>query len=1348
LARLIIHNRNGFPNHLDKLKTVLFFLLTLIASSISSYAQQSKAGGAAIGNSAFNVNWTKEPFDHKLFIENNGQFDGDAPNGSKILFKACLGKVDAYFTPNGLIYRYAELPKLSGEKETEQGEDTIKPPFHYFLSEWEGANPEVKVEAKEEQGYYYTYSIGANTIKTNIFKKIVYHDIYPGIDIEYVFPEGDKQGLKYSVIVHPGADLTKVTLKYSDNKGIYINTVGEVKIPSDAGEFTEHAPVSFYQDGGNVSSSYVLKGNEESFKINGAYNKTRTLIIDPWTTNPNFTGSGFANLAYDVDYDQYGNVYAAGSNSPFQLTKFNAAGVQQWTYNLPFGPVQRYGDFCVDKVTGTCYCVQGYGGGPTEIAKVNTAGVLLASYPVNNNMNEMWRIIYNPCTRQIVIGGGGTGGTYCQAAMLDTSLTTMNPVNPLGAAACCRDVVLMALDPLTSTAYMAFGSTNGPESVISVPLPALNPPNYIVPDAYTFGEGVNMYYYASNNYMNGGAMNGMAASTNWLYMYDGYTLTKVNKTTGAAISTVAVTGKQITPLDGGSSGLDADACDNVYAGVNTSVQIYNSSLSLLSTIPLTDTVYDVVLANNYNTMYTCGRGYVSSVNITSLPPSVTVTNAITNAGCSACNGKATPTVLLCGSTPSFTPTYSWSDGQTTQTATGLCAGTYTVTIKLTCNDSIKDTVTITTSAASGPLTVTQTQTNIKCNGGATGTASITPTTGTGPYSYTWSNGATTSLINGLTAGTYSVVVSDATCLVDTSFFTITQPTALAIKAVAFPTSCSTCNGQVNVIPSSGTSPYAYYWNSGSTNASQAGMCAGTDSIYVTDANGCIHDTSVTVTQPPGLRDSIVTTVDVLCNGGNTGSSTVGVKGGTAPYTYSWTTTPVQTSSTANTLSAGNYTVTVTDSSGCADTAVAIITEPPLLTVLLSSPSIICIGQSTTITTTVTGGTSPYIYSWNTGATTNSITVNPTSTTSYTVTVTDANGCITGPISETVTVNPALTVTTLPAKSACMGDSVTLGATATGGDGTYTYTWSPGAQTGASITVSPTVTTTYTVMLTDGCGSPAASATETVTINPTPVVSFSADTTNGCYPVCISFKDLTTISSGTISSWQWTFGDGGTSNKQDTTYCYNKPGVYSVSLTATSNGGCVSSQAVSNMITVYDHPHADFTASPQPTTILNPDVNFTDESIDAYGIIRWFWKFGDPMDGISTLQNPAYSYKDTGTFCPTLTVINKYGCTDSIQKCIVIDPLFTLYIPNAFTPNADGINDYFTPKGTGIKVFEMWVFDRWGMELFHTNNIYTGWNGKVQNGSLIVQEDTYVYVIQVTDIFNKQHQYLGKVSVVN
>ncbi|HXB12524.1 MAG TPA: gliding motility-associated C-terminal domain-containing protein, partial [Bacteroidia bacterium] len=124
------------------------------------------------------------------------------------------------------------------------------------------------------------------------------------------------------------------------------------------------------------------------------------------------------------------------------------------------------------------------------------------------------------------------------------------------------------------------------------------------------------------------------------------------------------------------------------------------------------------------------------------------------------------------------------------------------------------------------------------------------------------------------------------------------------------------------------------------------------------------------------------------------------------------------------------------------------------------------------------------------------------------------------------------------------------------------------------------------------------------------------------------------------------------------------------------------------------------------------------------------------------------YPDTGKYCVTLTVANKYGCLGSTQQCIIIEPVYTFYIPNAFTPNHDGENDVFMPYGTYICGYEMYIFDRWGQQLYHTFNINAGWDGVVEGKTKKAEEDTYIYLIKVTDCIQyNEHQYIGKVSLV-
>ena len=359
-----------------------------------------------------------------------------------------------------------------------------------------------------------------------------------------------------------------------------------------------------------------------------------------------------------------------------------------------------------------------------------------------------------------------------------------------------------------------------------------------------------------------------------------------------------------------------------------------------------------------------------------------------------------------------------------------------------------------------------------------------------------------------------------------------------------------------------------------------------------------------------------------------------------------------------------------------------------------------------------------------------------------------NGCV-QKINGTVT-QPTQVVATIPAPpSICQGQSATLTGNATGGTGPYVYTWDA-VTISQTYKVTPAVTTTYTLVVSDANGCPSAPVTATVVINPSPNVLFTPNVTQGCYPLCISYTDASTITAGTISNWYWTFGNGDTSTLQTPPLeCYNSPGVFSVKLTEKSNNGCPSSLNLPNLITAYDHPHANFGATPQPANIMQPFIQFTDETIDQYGLQSWFWTFGDQTDSTSSIQNPGHTYQDTGTFCPTLVVTNIHQCSDSVEKCIVIDPVFTLYIPNAFTPNGNGRNEIFQPEGVYVCSFEMWIYDRWGQQIYHTTDITKGWDGRVLGGSnSISQEDTYVYLINAIDCMkHAKHSYLGSVTLI-
>jgi len=406
----------------------------------------------------------------------------------------------------------------------------------------------------------------------------------------------------------------------------------------------------------------------------------------------------------------------------------------------------------------------------------------------------------------------------------------------------------------------------------------------------------------------------------------------------------------------------------------------------------------------------------------------------------------------------------------------------------------------------------------------------------------------------------------------------------------------------------------------------------------------------------------------------------------------------------------------------------------------------CKGATGSAKVTPSGGTTPYTYLWKPGnQTTDSITGLSAGT--YTVIITDGGGGGCGGADTVyVTVSSAsagiatISATANPPKI-CEGSSVTLSASAT--NITSPLTWQPVGLTGASVIITPIVTTTYTVTGWNACDT--ASSTVTISVNSIPTPAFNSDITTGCSPLCMQFYNQSTISSDRIISYSWQFGNGDSSNNQNPIYCYPNPGIYTVKMTATSDSGCSATLTKDNYITVYTNPKANFAATPQPTTILQPTIQFTDKSTDAYGVAEWNWIFGDASDSGSQSQNTSHTYTDTGTYCANLVVMNTHGCTDSVTNCLVINPIFTLCIPSAFTPNGDGLNEIFIPKGCYIKSFEMYIFDRWGIELFHSLNINNGWNGTYKN--TICQEDAYVYVINVYDSGNTKHNYTGTVNLL-
>ncbi len=280
-----------------------------------------------------------------------------------------------------------------------------------------------------------------------------------------------------------------------------------------------------------------------------------------------------------------------------------------------------------------------------------------------------------------------------------------------------------------------------------------------------------------------------------------------------------------------------------------------------------------------------------------------------------------------------------------------------------------------------------------------------------------------------------------------------------------------------------------------------------------------------------------------------------------------------------------------------------------------------------------------------------------------------------------------------------------------------------------------------------------SLTKTSTVSPNPIVRFSSIDTLGCEPLCTFFQDSSSIASGSITSYSWDFGDGSTTDTiQNPIHCYNNnlsglTDYFDATLTATSDSGCVSILSKSNYITVYPLPEPDFTIEPETTTIINPIVSIKDSTS---GAILWSWNFGDgttAFDSAFVSDSLKHTYADTGTYTITLIATSQYGCSDTVYQTASVSRDFAFYIPSGFSPNNDGKNEVFRPIGIFVGKFEMKIYDRWGNFVFYSDDFNKGWDGTVNNGIGITQQDIYVYVIKATDIKKKKHYYRGTITVV-
>lgn len=818
-----------------------------------------------------------------------------------------------------------------------------------------------------------------------------------------------------------------------------------------------------------------------------------------------------------------------------------------------------------------------------------------------------------------------------------------------------------------------------------------------------------------------------------------YTLTDPVTMTATATSTTSncgiCDGTTTVTITGGASPLTI-----VWVDANTSTPTGETGLTALN-----------VCAGNYFAMITDANGCTVNSNTVAVTDNVIITANATGTDPSCfgfCNGSIDLNVS--GGTPPFT--FAWFDqvsgnqiGQSTEDVTGLCEGTYYVeitdvngcsiapiTISLNeptlltltgsgtdpncsgvcngtgsgnpsggtapyafswvdvstgavvstlqnpntlCEGEYELSVTDAGGCVAGPVSITLTapppvdavlnSSDASCFNLCDGSATLTVIGGTGPFTASWSSGANTSLTeNGLCDGTYTVSLSDANgCTAGPFSFTIEEPQQLTATVTDGEILCNgDCNASTSVTASGGTSPYTYQWNSGAGNQTTpvaSGLCAGNYSVIVTDANGCtIGPLNTTVTEPGPLTGNITST-NASCSGVCDGTATVIAAGGVAPYVFSWNDPLNQNTSTALNLCGGNYTATITDANGCVLTPPAVtINEPSVLALTASSVTTLCYESCDgSATVNINGGTAPFTILWDDPAAQTTATATGLCEGSYTVEVSDANGC-SG--SESVVVNEAteITATLNTTQATCSVCDGTATVNANGGAGNYTIQWDVAAANQTTATATALCAGAYNVVVTDANGCSAQFTTGVSDQAGEQLTIFSTDVS--CNGGCNGTAEVAFTCSDPPCTIEWNDGSSSTTNLV-TNLC---AGTYAV--TVTNNTGCVS------VATIEVNEPDVLEANPTFTDVLCfGNCNGTGTVVPSGGTAPYtvLWDASASNQTTSTAFNLCI-----GTYSVTVTDAN--GCTDNAT--IAIDQ------PAALTSTVSSANAscYASCNGTG------------------------------------------------------------------
>lgn len=711
-----------------------------------------------------------------------------------------------------------------------------------------------------------------------------------------------------------------------------------------------------------------------------------------------------------------------------------------------------------------------------------------------------------------------------------------------------------------------------------------------------------------------------------------------------------------------------------------------------------------------------------------------IVTAITDVNCNG-TSDGSFTVQAAGGTAPYSYSTDSATFQASGTFTGLAAGFYTVYVVDDNNCTTVNSVRITEPTAL--VAAELFHLDVSCNGLSDGVVVVSGSGGVSPYEYSDDNVTfqSNAAFDNLAAGSYWYYVRDNNGCVDSVQAVVSEPAVVAATSTTTDASCAgSADGQIVVNATGGTAPYSYSIDGGvfQSDSTFAGLEAGTYVITVRDLNFCEGVFSFTVGNTSTITATISNVVDVLCFGGNTGEFTIAGGGGTAPYDYSLNGGGFTTNGNFTTLTAGTYTVTVRDDNGCTLDTTVTLTEPAELVVTANVTNATCFNSADgAISLTVSGGVSPYTYSWSNG-----LPAQPNQTGldggNYDVTVTDDNGCI-ETLSIVVGQSPEIfvsiaDVTDVSCNGAADGE---IDLTVLGGTPPFTFAWTGGATNEDPQNLSGG---TYTVTVTDDNG---CTITAFATVNEEPALTVSI---SGSDNTCANGSDgevTATVSGGTAP---YTYALNGGAFQSSPTFSGLLPGYYYI--VARDSAGC---EVTSATRLIEDGP--EITLSYEDIEITQGESGQLVAQLDpagvAIGSISW-----TPTTGLSCIDclEPVASPETTTTY--TVTVTDTNGCSVTATVTVEVNEDFRVVLPNVFTPDGNGQNDDFRFYSFGAEVTEIRIFNRWGAQVYYNPNQESaapGWDGN-HNGDK-APEGTYVYMINVTYVNGETRQVTGSVTLL-